>query len=80
MKRIFLIFVLLSGISCALEKAKSMGDKQPHLKANTQACVGAASSFCVHTMMKDRNLAFYNAWMIMWAEFPEEFDKLVQNK
>lgn len=80
MKRIFLIFGLLSDMSLALEKNNLATDKNVNSKLDSQTCVSAISSLHVHEMMADRNLAFYNAWMIMWADFPEEFTKLLQKK
>jgi hypothetical protein len=65
MKSIFLILCLTCGFNLALEKYS------PPKKANDTKELER-----VHEMMANRDLPPHMAWMILWANFPAEYNKL----
>lgn len=74
MKRFFLILCLTSGFNLALEK--NSPPRKSNDKKDLQIYVSISSSDRVHEMMANRDLAPHMAWMILWANFPAEYDAL----
>lgn len=74
MKSFFLILCFTGGFNLALEK--NSPPRKANDKTDIQTYVSASSSLQVHKMMANRELAPHVAWMILWADFPQEYDAL----
>lgn len=74
MKSIFLILCLLGGFNLALEKHSH--PRKSNDTKDLQTYVSIRSSARVHEMMANRDLAPHMAWMILWANFPAEYNEL----
>lgn len=74
MKSFFLILCLTGGFNLALEKNNP--PKKANDKKDLQICASISSSDRFHEMMANRDLAPHMAWMILWANFPAEYDAL----
>lgn len=74
MKSIFLILCLTGGFNLALEK-KCL-PRKANDKKDLQTYASISSSNRVHEMMANRDLAPHMAWMILWANFPADYDEL----
>ncbi len=77
MNRFFYMVLLVPALSFGFQK-----DLPPHQKTKQisppQAPVYMLTSLKIHELMANRNLAPHVAWLILWADFKEEFDTLAR--